>query len=185
VAFRAFVGTPLAREPRLDALLDALAATSADLKVVEGDHLHVTLSFLGDVPDDAAPRLAAALDEAARRVAPFELALEGVGAFPNARRPRVVWAGAADPRPLADLASRVRERLAEAGFPGDDKEFRAHVTLARVRSERGIGRLVDFLRDHGRDALPSFPVREAVLFRSDLSPHGATHRRLHEARLEG
>jgi len=183
VPFRAFVGIPLKAEPALVALLDALDATGADLKVVAPDHLHLTLSFLGDVPDDAAGPLARALDDATRGERAFPLALAGVGAFPSARRARVVWAGARDPARVSALAAKVRASLAAAGHQGDDKDFRAHVTLARVRSDRGADKVERFLQAHGRDELPTVPVEEVVLFRSTLGPHGPAYDRVHVARL--
>lgn len=184
MAFRAFVGVPVSPSPALASLLDGLAATGADLKIVEPTHLHLTLSFLGDVPDDAAPIIAAALDDATRGQAAFSLRLQGVGAFPNVRHPRVVWAGSVDPERMVALALRVRQRLTAAGFPGDEKDFRAHVTLARVRSERGLDKVALFLREHGRDELPEEGVREVVLFKSTLGPHGPRYERVHSATLD-
>lgn len=183
MAFRAFVGVPIGPLPALVRLLEGLDACGADLRTVPPEHLHLTLSFLGDVPDDAAGPLAAALDAAVRPFHAFEARLRGVGAFPNARRPRVAWVALEDPRPTVDLALAVREALRNAGHPGDDKDFRAHVTLARVKSERGLDRLVAFLRDHGRDDLATVDVREVRLYRSVLGPQGAAHETLHAARL--
>lgn len=181
--FRAFVGVPVPSDPALVRLLDGLDALGADLKVVAPDHLHVTLSFLGNVPDDAPAALAEALDEAARATPPFDATLDGVGAFPSARRPRVVWAGSKDAAPLTGLSTRVRDALSARGYRGDDKDFRAHVTLGRVKGERGHERLVAFLREHGRDALPTVPVRVVNLYRSRLGAGGPTYDVLHEARL--
>ena len=184
MAFRAFVGVPVEPAPSLVALLEALARTKGDLKVVDPALLHFTLSFLGNVPDDAAAPIASALDAAVTGLAPFRAQLEGVGAFPNARRPRVVWAGVADPPPLVALATRVREALAAAGYPGDAKDFRAHLTLARTRSERDLAHVVAFLREHAHDPLPDVPIEEARLYRSVLSPQGPSYETLHTARLE-
>lgn len=179
VTFRAFVGVPVAAEPPLVELLDALKATDADVKPVEPQNLHLTISFLGPVPDEAAPLIAAALHEAARGVEPFTLDLHAVGAFPSARRPRVVWAGIRNPRPVSELAVRVRASLAEAGQPQDSKDFRAHVTLARVRSERGHDRLAAFLRAHGHHELPTLSVRDVRLYKSVLGPAGPAYETVH------
>lgn len=183
MAFRAFVGVPVGSAPDLVRLLDGLEESGADVRTVHPEQLHLTLSFLGDVPDDSAPTLAEALDAATHGTRPFEMRLHQVGAFPNARRPRVVWVGVAEPEPMVDLATRVRESLAAAGFPGDDKDFRAHVTLARTRSERNLDKLVAFLREHGRDSFGSLAVSEVRLYRSTLGPQGAAHEVLHRASL--
>lgn len=179
---RAFVGVPIPPEPALTTLLAALDALDADLKVVAPHQLHVTLAFLGDIPEDAA--LAPALDQAVVGVPKFDLALQNVGAFPNARRPRVIWAGVHDPARLQQLASRVRDALRQAGWPGDDKEFQAHVTLARVKSHRGEAAVTAFLRDHARDELPTLPVGVVRLYWSQLSPAGPSYAVIHESALE-
>lgn len=185
MALRAFVGVPVEPHPALVGLLEDLAAIPADLKVVAPQNLHLTLAFLGETPEAAVPALSAALDDAARGVAAFVGQLRGVGAFPNVRRPRVVWAGLADPRPLADLATRVRGELARAGHADDGKDFRAHLTLARTRSERGASELTRFLKDHGLRGLPAIPIDEARLYRSVPGPAGPAYETLHVARLEG
>lgn len=182
--FRGFVAVSAPAQPPLVALLGELGTLARGVKAVEPHNLHFTLSFLGQVPDDAQAPIAAALVEAARGVAPFRAHLRGVGAFPSARRPRVVWAGVDDPRPLAALATRVREALAARGLAGDDKDFRAHLTLARVKSERAPDELVHFLRVHGQDELYDIDVREVRLYKSVLAPTGPTYEPLASAALE-
>jgi 2'-5' RNA ligase len=180
MAFRAFVGIPLPADAALASLLDALAGCGADLKLSAPEKLHLTLSFLGDVPDDAAPRLAAALDDAARGAPTFTLEMHGVGAFPNPRRPRVVWAGSRPCPPLDALAARVRAALP----PEDDKPFRAHVTLGRVREGGRLGGLPALLASRRDEALPTVRVDVVKLWRSALGPGGARHEALHAAPLE-
>lgn len=184
MAFRGFAAVPVPAVPALTALLDEIGRLRADVKPVLPEHLHFTLSFLGDTPDDAVGPLADALREAAKGVGPFDVELHAVGAFPSARRPRVVWVGVRDPKPMVELALRTREAFARAGHAGDDKDFRAHLTLARVRSNRGVDELVRFLRVHGDDALPTIRVAESRLYKSTLGPHGPTYEALATAPLE-
>lgn len=184
MAFRGFAAVPVPAEPALTALLDEIGRLRADVKPVQSDQLHFTLSFLGQTSEDAIVPLTMALQHAARGVAPFDVDLHGVGAFPSARRPRVVWVGVRDPKPIVELALRTREALARAGHPGDDKDFRAHLTLARVRSERNLEELVHFLRAHGDDALPTIRVAEARLYKSILGPAGPAYETLATAQLE-
>ena len=183
MAFRAFVAVPVPTEEALVALADELAATPADLKVVDPRKHHLTLSFLGDVPDDAAPRLAAALDRAVEGRSRFALQLHGVGAFPNARRPRVVWAGARPEPRMMELAERVRRALADAGFPGDDKPFKLHLTLARSRMQGGDAKASSFVHENADRPLPALPVHEVRLYRSTLGRGGSTYDVLHAAPL--
>lgn len=185
MAYRAFVAVPVPPEEALAALAEELSATAADLSVTDPAKHHLTLSFLGDVPDEATPALAAALDAACAGEPAFDLHLHGVGAFPNPHRPRVVWAGARPEPVLARIAANVRARLKEAGWPGDDKPFKVHLTLARMRTPRGQPEVAAFVRRNAERALPAIPVREVRLYRSTLGPRGARHDVMHGTRLGG
>lgn len=185
VAYRAFVAVPVPPEAALAALADELAATRADLHVTDPARHHLTLSFPGDVPDDATPALAHALDAACAGEPAFDLHLHGVGAFPKPDRPRVVWAGARPEPALVRIEQNVRARLKDAGQLGDDKPFKVHLTLARMRTPRGQPEVAAFVRRNAERPLPSIPVREVRLYRSTLDPRGARYDVMHETRLGG
>jgi 2'-5' RNA ligase len=136
--------------------------------------LHLTLRFLGDVPEESLPRLT---DELATvRVLPFLLPIEGVGTFPPRPPARVAWAGVAhaDPR-LLQLRQQVDDALLRTGLPVDLRTFLPHVTLARV-NERGASCLARWLRAHADFAAPPFRVEAFDLVESVLHPAGAEHR---------
>jgi 2'-5' RNA ligase len=105
--------------------------------------MHLTLRFLGDTPLDRLPAIRQAMDAAAMNSQPFEVRLDGLGCFPNHSRPRVIWvglaaAGGGDSAPLLALKTALDEALTPLGWPPEDKPFRAHLTLGRVKDERGI-----------------------------------------------
>lgn len=110
-----------------------LARTSGvRLRTVDTALLHLTLRFLGEVPDEALPRLVAALEE---RVPPVDVALElaAAGSFGRPERTQVVWLGAAgDLDALHALAARVETAVRAAGLPPEDRQLRPHLTLARL-----------------------------------------------------
>jgi 2'-5' RNA ligase len=173
--FRAFVAVPMPALAPVDALLKELSASPADLKVVQPGNLHLTVSFLGQLGDDAPARAESALRRAADGASPFVVPVRGVGAFPNPRRPRVVWAGLVEAEPLRELAQRARRELESEGLRGDDKPFRAHVTLARVREGGSTRGLPEFLAGHAEDDLGELRVDELRLYRSHLSPKGPAY----------
>jgi len=185
VVWRAFVAIPIAASPEREALLSALRDEAPSVKAVAAGHLHLTLAFLGDVADDAAPALAAALDAAASKHAPTTCVLRAVGAFPDTRRPRVVWAGVADESPLVALAHDVRGHLAEAGFPGDRKAFQPHLTLGRVRPHRDGRDAARFVAAHVGVELGTFGLDHLRLHRSTLGPQGPHYDVVHQAPLGG
>lgn len=183
--FRAFVGVPVPAGDAFLRLLDAFANSGADLKLTKPENLHFTLAFIGDVPDDATPALGAALARATKGTAPFRLTLAGTGAFPNDKRPRVLWAGTQGGEPLVALARRVQDELKTAGHPTDDKPFKAHVTLGRTRSPRGIDGLKRELKTHHDTPLGECEVNAVTLYRSTLTPQGPVYETVHTQPLPG
>ncbi len=110
----------------------ALPTGARDLRWVRLDGLHLTLRFLGPTLDDRLVDASASVLETAAEGAPIEVTLEGSGTFPVGRRPRALWVGVTEGRSeLIELASRLNERLAKAGWPTDERPVSPHLTLAR------------------------------------------------------
>jgi len=144
------------------------AAPRADVAWVDATKLHLTLKFLGEVEDDAVPDVRAALEAVARRHAPFDIAAGGAGQFPSGPRPRVLWVGlAAGLREIGPFAAEVERAYLPLGFPLDARLFRGHITIGRVRSPRGIARVVTAMAA-APAALGAWTVRDVVLYRSHL-----------------
>lgn len=143
------------------------------------DNFHLTVKFLGAVDTGRLPDVERALGEAVAEMSPFTLTLRGLGAFPSAARPRVIWAGTADgAAELAAVAARVERALSPLGFPTEDRPFSAHVTLGRVRTPRRNPRLAQALAASAGVELVRVPVERVSLMRSDLSPRGARYSEL-------
>ena len=100
---------------------------------------HVTLKFLGDLPETAQPELIASALLTAALTAPFEVGLTGTGAFPSLARPNVIWVGVRDAPPLTALAARLEAALAAVGHLPERRPYRPHVTVARCRPARTAG----------------------------------------------
>lgn len=138
---------------------------------------HLTVKFLGEVRPDQLPAISAAVAEAVRDRPPFDLLLEGVGAFPSRDHPRVVWVGATrGATEVADVAARIATALVPLGFPRERGRFVPHLTLFRVRSP-GERRRAEALLSGAEPAPPTREVRvtEVVLKESTLTPRGAIH----------
>lgn len=148
---------------------------------------HLTLRFLGEVPPERLMELSSALADVARATPAFDLVLEGVGAFPTSRNPRVVWVGVTVGRnELSELAARLTAAL-DPMFPSSPREsFVPHLTLFRVRSLSQRRRATAILS--GTEAPPSprtVHVREICLKESTLGPNGAVHHTLESWALAG
>jgi 2'-5' RNA ligase len=148
-----------------------------DVRWVRPEALHVTLCFLGEIDPAAAAPLARRASQELAALGPFALRLGRAELFPSPRRPRVVALGLEPAAPLQELAAAVERSCAAEGFTAEERPFRAHLTLGRIkgRSFPTVAAL----------ALPAaeFAVEEAVLFRSELSSAGSRYTPLERIRL--
>jgi 2'-5' RNA ligase len=158
-------------DTRLDAWRERLR-----IAWVRPENWHLTLLFLGDWPADRLPALRDALLDEAPAHRAFAVACGGVGAFPNLRSPRVLFLHLESGGALERLAAGVRSRVAAAipDGPRDEKPFRAHLTLARVKRPlpprtRGLPAAMDL------GSWEPWPVRDYRLVQSELRPAGARY----------
>ncbi len=147
---------------------------------VRPEEVHLTLRFLGDTGQEQVAAVRAALDQVAARTAPFELRLEGMGCFPNPRRPQVIWVGVEDPgKQLAKLQKAVEHSLRPLGWEREARRFVPHLTLGRVR-ERQRPPHGEWMQN---PPLLAFQVEAVELIESRLKPTGAEYSTLHRATL--
>jgi 2'-5' RNA ligase len=139
---------------------------------VPAEQIHLTLAFLGEVEEAAVEPL---ITELARIHLPeFTLNFSGAGCFPDRRRPRVLWVGVEPHSQLVGLAAGVHDAVLACGIPQEERPFSPHITLARFRFP-APGETAAFFDRPEIQKLPSFPVREFILFESRLTQHGAVH----------
>jgi 2'-5' RNA ligase len=139
--------------------------------------IHLTLKFLGEISDRQVREVCEGLKKLGR-IEGFTIGLKGFGFFPDARRPRVFWAGVDAPPSLQQLAERVEEAMARIGFAREERVFRPHLTLARFRVPQAQPALQALLSQQGEQELGKFKVSEFFLFESKLSPQGAQYRKV-------
>lgn len=154
-------------------VLAALAQPLPDVAWTRTEQLHVTLRFLGDVPE---PQIEPMMDRIASvRVAPFILPLEDLGTFPPNRPPRIIWAGVGNGHPrLFQLRQRLDDALLASGLQLDLRTFHPHVTLARC-GETAAPAVSHWLHASREFTAPPFRVESFDLYRSELRPSGAVH----------
>jgi len=153
----------------------ATSARGVQISWVAPQNLHVTLAFLGQVTEPMVAAIEDGIEPIARKLAPFELVAKGLGVFPDAEHPRVVWVGLDDAGGnLAQLHASISEVLGRMGFDIDDKPFRSHVTLGRVKGGDAEA-LAACLAAVGGRVYGAFTVRDIACYRSDLRPTGADY----------
>ncbi len=137
--------------------------------------LHVTLRFIGDVPEAAARAYQRALEQV--DVPAFDLRIQGVGQFPINDRPRVIWAGLQNTPELRALHEAVEAALEREGLPRDGRRFHPHITLMRFRKPIRRGLASRWLAEHLDLHAEPFRVDAFALYESDLQPSGAVYRK--------
>jgi 2'-5' RNA ligase len=170
----------------IGAATEALRVAAPDAAWVPPDKQHLTLKFLGSVPEERLDRVVALADRVAQAHRVLSMQVGGLGAFPNFRRARVVWIGVEQEARL-ELLHHDLEIAGEAeGFEIEGRAFRPHVTLARVRTPLELETARHLARAARRiDFSATVEVGEITLFESTLAQSGATYRRVHAAQLAG
>ncbi len=179
------VGVNPAIRSRLVALQEELAPAAEGVKWVEEENLHVTLIFLGDVDERDVTDVCRAVGRVCAEVPAFPISVEGVGCFPNPRRPRTLWAGVgAGAQELVALHDALEAALVELGvYRREERAYTPHLTLGRVKQEGPADRLAQALAKqagwHGGEC----DVREVLVMSSQLTPQGPVYGVLSTARL--
>jgi len=147
---------------------------------------HLTLKFFGDISQDDVENICIAVKNRTVAKPPLNLIIEKLGVFPDARRPRVLWCGTTgDVEKLLALQKKLDSDFANIGFPGEDRPFQAHLTLARIKDPRGITGMSEALKKHDEFTAGEFVAGKLFLFQSNLSPQGAVYTKLAEFALGG
>jgi 2'-5' RNA ligase len=183
---RLFTGIPLSAElrQRLAKTAKELAQFSANTAWVGAEKMHITMRFLGEVSEMLIPQIEEAIRQTAQAHPPFPLEVCGLGAFPNPKRVRVLWAGLTIGKPEAlALFNTLEKELAKAGFAKETRPFSAHITLGRVRFPKHNVELERKLAESAEIAFGKETAERLVLFKSTLQPRGSIYEELFSAEL--
>jgi 2'-5' RNA ligase len=186
---RSFIGVEIDDGVRAAAttLQKELAQTGAQVKWVEPHNLHLTLAFLGDMPDRSLADLFAAVGRVAKPEPPFTMTVAGVGAFPTPRRPKIVWAGVTSGvEELARLHANLEDPLIDLGlYRREDRGYTPHLTLGRVSGEESGAMLSPLLPKLADWSGGATSVAEIVIFGSELRRDGPVYTVLGRCPLKG
>jgi 2'-5' RNA ligase len=159
----------------------ALVDTSADVKLVEPENIHLTLRFLGEKPLSLINRISEALK--ALNFSSNKVSISGVGVFPNMRRINVIWVGInKGVLDLIGIYNQVESKLQRLGVSPDDRGFSPHITVARVRSARNKDKLVETLLFMREKEFGVFHLDSLKLKKSLLTPKGPVYTTLTEVK---
>ena len=157
--------------------MNELRAKNHAVRWVKPAGLHITLKFLGDIPEQTVAPLAADLDKAAALCPPLSLRLAGFGAFPNVKRAKVVWVGLeGDMHELSKLAFTIDKTSIAYGVAGERRPFSGHITLGRLKAPTMVDLAINPVKG-------LFNASQVLLYQSVLLPGGAQYTVLHRSSL--
>lgn len=176
---RVFIAVDVPEEIRqaLGDVQRALRPLTNSARWVAPESIHITLKFVGEIPDKRLEDIDAALTGLTWKA--FTITVRGVGFFPGTRSPRVFWAGMEAPT-MQGLAEQLDTRMERLGFEKEKRAFRPHITLARAKDTRIDSSLVSAASKYEAHNFGSFLVDRVFLFQSTLNPSGAVYEKLKE-----
>jgi len=154
------------------------------IRWVRPENIHLTLKFLGDTKAADKENVARAVSESVTGYPPISLAVKGIGVFPGIKRPRVIWLGVSNQLDvLTTFQKTLDEKLEAIGFPKENRPFRGHLTLGRIKSKIDPKKLNDALKEFTRFESEHFLADRIILYKSDLKPNGPVYTKLIETYL--
>lgn len=168
---RTFISVDIPLTDVIDEVLGEMRRAD-NVRPVPKEQIHLTLKFLGDQDEKKIERLCSSLRDSLHGTEPFDIRVEGVGAFPDIRHPKVVWLGVKDPKPLIELANKVDSAVKAMKLKSDDKRFSPHITIGRVN---GRADLDDFFGRYKGTSFCTCRCDHIDVMKSVLTPKGAIH----------
>ena len=156
-----------------------------DARWVNPDVMHLTLKFLGEIPDEQSANVCRIVEAVAAGHMGFDLDFEKVGSF-GGKSARVLWVGAGEgAEQLGALAKDIDEQLGLAGWPTETRKFEGHLTLCRIKNFGGGKKLVKLSEEYADFVAPVTAVDSVVVYQSELTPKGPIYTALGNYKLQG
>lgn len=144
---------------------------AAKMKLVAINNIHFTLRFFGDTPVDKINQIREHLEKIV--VEPFDIRIAGVGAFPNKRRPRIIWIGVTEKgQQVRELKLEIDSLLKDVGYQAEKRKYTPHATIARVRHVKDTKKIVDNLDELANELIGTMSVSGFTMMKSTLTPTG-------------
>jgi 2'-5' RNA ligase len=178
---RSFISIDIPDELKneVKALQELFRKCDADVRMTRPEAMHLTLKFLGNVEEKQIEEIKKILKEIALQTALINIKLNGAGVFPNQKSPRILWVDVIEKNGiLGSLQKRMDAELSKLGFEKENRDFKPHLTLGRIRSQKGRERIVKLLEDVKDKELGVFTAKDIKLMKSELRPEGSVYTEL-------
>jgi 2'-5' RNA ligase len=180
---RAFIAARIPSNAALRKLHAQLSQLGEPFRPVAVDKLHVTLKFLGDTEEGQVAAIGEIVKRSASQQPAEEVRLSGLGAFPHARRPSVIWVGMQNANSLTAIAAALDDELADLGFAPEQRPFQPHLTVMRVKA-RPPEMLFSMLTTNANTEYGTARIESIELFQSELARGGSRYTTLATASLK-
>lgn len=160
-----------------------LKSKGGKVKWVEPLNLHLTVKFLGNTDPGKIDSIKNCIDRVGSSSSPIETSFTSLGGFPNLIQPKVIWVDMdKNKESLTELASKIDMGLTDIGFEKDNKPFKPHLTLGRVKDSADLDNLVSYLKQFKFEKI-NFCFDTLQLIQSTLTQKGPIYKTLHEVKL--
>ena len=162
-----------------------LDSHNPNIRWVKDHGMHLTLKFIGEIPENTASDIRSALMGLSQNHVSFPLKLVGTGMFPpRSRNPRVLWVGVEENQELMSVQKEVESLLEKFSVPRERRRYSPHLTLGRVKSSHNIKPVLDELSRNKSTEFGRMDVKRITLFKSTLKPTGAEYSTLASIELQ-
>ena len=185
---RSFLAIELPRtiQKKIEEVEGDLKSSHADVRWVNPEKIHLTLKFFGSIDESKIDPIVKSVEGPIQTVSPFSLKVRGMGAFPHFKNPRVIWMGLVDGKEvLISFQKKLESEFEKIGFKSEERPFHPHLTLGRMKSNRGRDELAGRMERYREEEFGDFQVEKVILFKSDLRPSGPIYTALREIKLGG
>lgn len=175
-AFLAF-DIPKGVKQKLKKLVDDFAGKEKGVRWIDPEQMHVTMKFFGDIDEGTLlGDIDRAISSVTDRAEPLELKCSGIGAFPNWKYPKVIWAGfLGDVEPVFELKDKLESALAGFKIKKDERVFRLHLTVGRAKELKSSGKLMNLINELGPIDFGNMKIDHFTLYKSVLTREGSEY----------
>lgn len=183
---RTFIAIDIESEIKktLSVLVGNLGRIGGNIKWVREQGMHITLKFLGKIESAKTSEINTILRKVSRDYRPFSLKIKGCGYFPHEKNPRIFWIGVEAEESLYLFQAQLEKELEKIGFSPENRTFRPHLTLGRVKTATFIKETIRELKKHEEEVFGEMIADKITFFQSILKPTGAEYIILSEYHLK-
>ncbi len=183
---RSFIAVELPNDihDSLQELQNNLKDSMPDVRWTKYGNIHLTLKFLGNVEPSKVDKISISIQNVANEFFPFTMSLARVGAFPNSRKPSIIWVGVEEgAEKIVEIANRIESSMEKLGFHREKRPFKPHLTIGRIRELKHPAVMAKSLENNEIGEIGKFRVEKLSFIKSQLDPSGSIYTTLSEALL--